>query len=140
MRRRKVVIALHWATAFLLLVLIKGGTQDAVWRWAFVACGGGWLAMMALGGPLGRPGPKLEGWARGIFHPLHLGMYSLLAGAVGLNVAALVGWAKVEAAWSSLIVLLCAATFHAIFHLWRHTALNDGALRAMTPRIAHKYL
>ncbi len=138
--RRRAVIALHWSTVFLLLALIKGGTQDALWRGAFVLAGGGWLVLMAAGGPLGRPGPKLSGWAQALYHPAHLGIYALLAGAVGLNLAALLGYAPLEAAWTSLILLLCAATFHAIFHLWRHTTLNDGALRAMTPRIAHKYL
>lgn len=138
--RRRAVIALHWSTVFLLLALVKGGTQEAAWRWAFVLAGDGWLVVMALGGPLGRPGPKLGGWAKTIYHPAHLGMYALLAGAVGLNLAALLALAPLDAAWAGLIVLLCAAPFHAIFHLWRHTALNDGALRAMTPRIAHKHL
>ena len=33
-----------------------------------------------------------------------------------------------------------AEMIHAIFHPWRHTALNDGALRRITPTFAHKIL
>jgi len=37
-------------------------------------------------------------------------------------------------------VLAGAAALHAVFHLWRHTTLADGALRRMTPEVLHKYL
>jgi hypothetical protein len=33
-----------------------------------------------------------------------------------------------------------AVMIHAIIHPWRHTALNDGALRRITPTFAHKIL
>ena len=35
------------------------------------------------------------------------------------------------------MVLFSAASLHAIYHLWRHTALGDGALRRITPRALH---
>ncbi len=139
MTRRSLVIGLHWATALLILVLLNDGVGTG-WHLAFMAVGGVWLAIMVFGGPLGGPGPKLQGWARAMFRPLHLAMYGLLAGAVALTAAVPFGYATAAAARTALIILLCLALFHAIFHLWRHTTLHDGALRMMTPRIWHKYL
>jgi cytochrome b561 len=39
-----------------------------------------------------------------------------------------------------LLALLAAALIHAVFNLWRHTALGDGALRRMVPRALHHIL
>ncbi|WP_254796871.1 hypothetical protein [Sulfitobacter albidus] len=30
--------------------------------------------------------------------------------------------------------------FHAGFHIWRHIALRDNALRIMAPRFLHRFL
>ncbi|NCO88110.1 MAG: hypothetical protein GW886_15930 [Rhodobacterales bacterium] len=140
MTRRALTIVLHWGTALLLLVLVKGGTAAPALRWVFVGGAGLWVALALGRGMLGRPGPKLAGWARAIFAPLHWGMYALLATAAALNAADLLGYGGGVWAWRALLVLLVAAMFHAIYHLWRHTTLNDGALRMMLPRAMHRLL
>ena len=140
MTRRGLVIALHWSVLMLVLAMIKGGTADAAVRWVFVGAGGLWVGLALGRGMLGKPGPKLTGTARAAYRPMHLAMYALLAGTVALNAAALTGLAPTLWAWNALLVLLTAATFHGLFHFWRHTALFDGAFRMMTPRILHKYL
>lgn len=140
MRRRGAVVLLHWTFALLLLAQVKGGEAAPALRWAFVAAGALWLAVMAAGGPLGRPGPKLRGTMRALFRPGHWALYALIAGTVALNAAALMGRVSDDAAWTALLVTLGAGAFHAVFHLWRHTALNDGALRMMAPRAWHRYL
>ena len=140
MTRRGLVIALHWSIVLLVLMLVKGGSDLPSLRWVFVVAAGLWVAMSLSGGMLGRPGPKLSGLARTAFRPMHLGLYALLGAAAAVNAAALLGFATPQSAWLSLLILVFAGTFHAIFHLWRHTTLYDGALRMMTPRIWHKYI
>ncbi|SEW25106.1 hypothetical protein SAMN04488515_1841 [Cognatiyoonia koreensis] len=140
MSRRTVVIALHWSVLFMVLAMIKGGTAAEGLRWAFVIAGLGWIGVLLTGGLLGRPGPKLSGLFRAAYPWMHYGMYALLVLAVLANAADLIGLGSADAAWNSLLVLFVASIFHSIFHLWRHTTLNDGALRMMTPKIWHKYL
>jgi len=138
--RRSLVIVLHWSVVLLILMLVKGGSDLPALRWVFVSAAGLWVAMSLTGGMLGRPGPKLTGLVRSAFRPMHLALYTLLGASAAVNAAALLGYANAQAAWQTLLVLVVAGTFHAIFHLWRHTALYDGALRMTTPRIWHKYL
>jgi cytochrome b561 len=140
MIRRPMVVWLHWTFVLLLLPQVTGGEAAPLMRWSFVAAGTLWLAVMAAGGPLARPGPKLAGPLRAAFGPSHWALYALVAAAVGLNAAALLGRAADGSAWVALLVLLCAGAFHAILHLWRHTTLNDGALRRITPRALERYL
>lgn len=140
MTRRGLVIASHWLLFLLLLAMIKGGTSALWLRWTFVGIGAVWVAQAAIFGILARPGPKLQGPLRAAFPALHWGLYALVALSVALNAGALMGLVTLDAAWVSLLVLLAAGTFHAIFHLWRHTALNDGALRKITPKALHKIL
>jgi superoxide oxidase len=140
MTRRALIIPLHWLLAFLMLAMIKGGSDAPALRWAYVATGSLWLILMAAGGPLGQPGPKLTGALRLIFRPFHLALYATLAATILLNILALTGRAADETAWTSLLVLLALASAHAIFHLWRHTALYDGALRMMMPKALHRFL
>lgn len=138
--RRGLVIALHWSVLMLVLAMIKGGTANEIVRWVFVGMGGLWVAMSLTRGMLGRPGPKLQGAARTIYRPMHMGLYALLGGAVALNAVELLGLVRPGMAWISLLVLLTAGTFHGLFHFWRHTALYDGAFRVMMPRALHRYL
>ena len=140
MTRRRLTILLHWSVAMMLLMMVKGGTAAPALRWAFVLAGGLWVGVALVRGPLGRPGPKLRGALRAAYRPFHIAMYLGVAIAAGVNAAALLGAAPDQWAWTSLLVLLGLATFHAIFHFWRHTALNDGALRMMIPRMWHKFL
>ena len=140
MRRRTLVILCHWGLVLLLLAIIKGGAAAPGARWAFVGIGVLWLAGALVNGVLARPGPKLTGLFRRSFVALHVGLYLLIAVSVGLNLAGLWGLVPLGWAWNSLLVLLTAGIFHGIFHLWRHTALNDGALRMIFPRAWHKHL
>ena len=122
-----------------------------------------WVADWMRRGLASRPGPKLRGWAR----PAHRAMHTALIG--GLGVLALTGFGlgltsavmlkaggivpiapplglpaanevvgAVHAAVFYALFALVAA--HALFHLWRHVALNDGALRIMMPRALHRFL
>ncbi len=138
--RRHLNIALHWAIVFTLLAMIKGGTGAVGVRWVYVALAVLWVAITLRYGPLARPGPKITGTARAFFVPAHWFLHGLIALSALLNAAELTGLITPGAAWISLLVLLSAGTFHAIFHVWRHTALYDGALRLITPRAIHKYL
>ncbi|MGR3483931.1 MAG: hypothetical protein ACU0BF_01170 [Paracoccaceae bacterium] len=138
--RRRLTIALHWAVAMAVLVMTEGGA-DAPWlRWGYVALIVAWLAVMAAGGPLGRPGPKLTGAARAAFRPLHWALYAGLAASAALTAAELVGLIGAGPAFASVVALLGAGLLHGLFHLWRHTALRDGALRTITPRAIHGVL
>lgn len=124
----------------MVLAMIKGGSAATGLRWAFVVAGAIWIATLLRSGMLGKPGPKLTGLFRTAYPWMHYGMYALLGIAVIANGLDLVGRGTDAFAWNSLLVLFVASIFHSIFHLWRHTTLNDGALRMMTPKIWHKYL
>ncbi len=138
--RRRANIALHWPIALVLLAMIKGGTQALWLRWAYVALAVLWLGLTMWHGLHATPGPKLKGTARRFFAPMHWAMHGLVALSALLNVAELSGLVAPGPAWISLLVLLSAAAFHAIFHIWRHAALYDNALRRILPRFTHKYL
>ncbi|WP_299553417.1 hypothetical protein [uncultured Tateyamaria sp.] len=138
--RRKATIALHWLTLVLLILLVAGGPIPVV-AWAFALSG---LAMCLLAVALGvmnGPGPKLEGALRRAHPWLSRAMYA----ALGI-VAALTAWSQLGGTWSGpslpnlYFYLMSASALHAIFHLWRHTALGDEALRRMTPTSMHKLL
>ena len=140
MTRRALNIALHWSFALVLLAMIKGGS-DAVWlRWVFVALGAAWVGIAVLKGVLAKPGPKLTGFLRDRFTALHIGLYALITLSVVINALALLGLAPKDMAFTSLLFVLAAATFHALFHIWRHCALYDNALRMIFPKSWHKYL
>ena len=140
MTRRGVVMLLHWATLLMVLAMIKGGSAAVGLRWAFVIGGAVWIAMLLRGGMLGKPGPKLTGFFRQAYPAMHYGMYALICLAVIANAADLLGFGLNALAWNALLILFAASIFHALFHLWRHTALNDGALRMMIPKMWHKHL
>ena len=140
MNRRTLNIALHWTCFMLLLAMIKGGASHPAVRWVFVGAGGTWVGLAIIRGVMAKPGPKLQGLLRTAFTPLHWGMYGLVAAAVVLNALALLGVVAQDLAWTSLLVLLVASIFLAILHLWRHTTLNDGALRMIFPKAWHKHL
>ena len=124
----------------MLLAQIEGGSAAPGLRWAFTIAGGLFVGVALLRGLSGRPGPKLPHLARAAYGPFHWLVYAALGLAAAANGLALLGRVPHEAAWTSLLALLCLATFHAIFHLWRHTTLRDGALRTIIPRAWHKHL
>lgn len=122
-----------------------------------------WFADYLRRGLASRPGPKLRGWARpahrAIHHGLILGLAVLAVTGFGLGLTSAIllkaggvvpiappldlpaanEW--VGALHSAVFYALFAlVAVHAVFHLWRHTALNDGALRIMAPRALHRFL
>jgi cytochrome b561 len=138
MTRRRLVIAAHWSTAFLLAVLLIEGPGAATWLvWLFAGIALVWVASYILGrGPMTRPGPKLEGWLRPIHRAQHHALYIALAALTFFVLTDL----QSTATGRALKVLLFLGLLHGAFHLWRHTALFDGALRAITPSALHRLL
>ena len=110
-----------------------------------------------------RPGPKLPGWARHVHSVMHKGLIWGLFGValtgflLGLTSAVLL-WAggivpiapplglprandwvgRVHEVEFYLLAIVIAG--HAAFHIWRHIALRDNALRIMAPRALHRFL
>lgn len=134
MSRRLATVCLHWSVLILLMLLLAAGVQNTLLAWSFSLAG---LLMVgiALGkGLMNGPGPKLQGGLRRTHPWMSRGMYALL------------GWAAICVVFNSLdlripgpeartvlMILLGTGLLHGVFHLWRTTALNDGALRRMLP-------
>lgn len=138
--RRRVTITLHWMLGLMLIALIS----DARWGWLYWLFGLSALGMSALAvifGLMNRPGPALAGFMRRAHPWMHRALYALLAftGALTLQ-ARITGAHSARDLFQWYLILSAAVMVHAIFHLWRHTALNDGALRRITPRSIHSYL
>ena len=138
MTRRRLVIFAHWATAFLLAVLLIKGPSAPVWLiYGFAGLTGLWFASYVLGkGPLGKPGPKLIGVLRPIHRLQHHALYIAMAAAAVASVTVLAE----STTGRALTVLLFPGLLHGMFHLWRHTALYDGALRTILPKFMHGVL
>ncbi|MDU8909845.1 hypothetical protein [Aestuariicoccus sp. MJ-SS9] len=125
----------------MLILLISGGTGSPVLSWAFVVAALIFSGSGLVFGLMTGAGPMLSGTARSAHPWMHRAMY-VASAATALVVAA----DRLEQAppWPepslALMLLLSIASLHAIFHLWRHTALGDGALRLMTPRALHGIL
>ena len=122
-----------------------------------------WTAAYLRRGLASRPGPKLPKAARW-FHPvvhkvLIWGMFGVALTGFGL------GMTSMRQLWAGDIVpigvplgmprandiigtiheiefyaLAVIAISHVAFHVWRHVALKDNALRIMSPKRLHKYL
>ncbi len=138
--RRTLTIILHWLNLVLLILLIAAGPLPAL-AWTFVLCGFAMVAMALFGGLLNGPGPKLEGALRAAHPWFSWAMYAALAIVAGATLLSLLGrWAGPIPLPDLYFYLLSAASLHGIFHLWRHTALGDGALRRITPRSFHDLL
>ena len=141
-RRASITWILHWTAALSLLFLLSVDDRiHGALGWVFVVSGGAMVVLWLVKGVQNGPGPALTGPLRAAHPWLSRAMYMLL------------GWAALWLGLSSLgvampgpqprtllLALGAAAMAHGIFHLWRHTALFDGALRRMTPRPLHKYL
>lgn len=136
--RRTATITLHWLSMLLLVLLVAGGPVPAL-AWAFGLTGLALCAIAAARGLMNGPGPKLTGALRTAHPWLSRAMYL----ALGLTAAATL-WHVVIQPLPGLgqyhFYLLSAASLHGIFHLWRHTALGDGALRRITPTALHSML
>lgn len=122
-----------------------------------------WYADYLRRGLASRPGPKLPPWARVVHALMHraliwglffvaltgflLGLTSskLLKAGGFLPIAPPLGMPE----WNDFVgqvhiiefyTLGVLATLHGLFHVWRHTALRDNALRIMAPRALHRFL
>ena len=138
--RRQITITAHWTLVVLLMVLISDA-KAAAWHWAFGLSGLVMVAMVLIDGLMSGPGPRLQGTFR-VLHPWsHRLMYLLLGTVAGAALyAQITGTPFLLPTKTWYLLLTAAMAFHAIFHLWRHTTLYDGALRRMTPRALHKIL
>jgi cytochrome b561 len=123
-----------------------------------------WMTFDALiNGMAGRPGPKLPPWARRVHWAMHR---LLVAGAAFVALSGLaLGITASRQLWAGGIVpigiplsmpelnhligvihrwefygLSALITLHALFHIWRHYALRDNALRIMAPKRWHRFL
>ncbi len=138
--RRQITMTAHWTLVVLLMLLISDA-QAPFFFWAFGLMGLVMVGTALIDGLMNGPGPKLDG----VFRMLHpwgsRAMYALLGICAVLSILGQLTGAQ---AWVPLktwyLVLTAAMGFHAIFHLWRHTALGDGALRRMTPRRLYNIL
>jgi len=140
MTRRRATIALHWLNLVLLLLLLAGGLVPAL-AWAFVLSGLTMCALAVVKGLMNGPGPKLGGVFRTAHPFLSWGMYAALAAVCGLTLSALLGGDTFGIKLSqAYFVLMSLSSMHAIFHLWRHTALGDGALKRILPKALHGML
>ncbi|MBV0913904.1 hypothetical protein [Anianabacter salinae] len=139
MTRRGTIMLMHWANALFVLLLWRGG--ELAWlNWCFAATGIVWCALTLGGGMLGRPGPKLTGIARAAFTPMHYALILTVGAASVLIAGAEMGLVAPGHGRRLVLILMAAGTLHGVYHMWRHTALNDGALRTMLPRAWHKHL
>lgn len=138
--RRKTTITLHWLTLILLVLLLAGGPASGL-SWAFAICGLLQCAMALVLGLMNGPGPKLEG----VLRTAHPWLSRIMYAALGLVSAATL-WVMLGNKLPGpglpelYFYLFSASALHGIFHLWRHTALGDGALRRITPKSMHGML
>jgi cytochrome b561 len=141
MTRRSLVITLHWLVVMLVLIMIKGGVSSPWALWSFVVLVAIWSGMTLAKGLMGRAGPKLSPQWRRAYPWMHRSLHILLALTAFAIFLRLIGSPLVWLdAWTMLLITLGAGTFHGLFHFWRHTALYDGALRLIIPRVLHKWL
>lgn len=134
---RRLKIALHWAMLALVLSVWLGGGTVVL---ALAAVGSAAFAgLYALQGLSHGPGPKLWGLLRPLHRWQHRLIYVMLMAFAVICIAGLFGRGDaLRHGFSGWFVAV--GTLHGLFHLWRHTALGDGALRRMTPRRLHRYL
>lgn len=173
--RRTTLKALHWAMVplFAWFVLVQPADVarigpaavqfHSVMGLVFVSTALLWTGLYLRRGLVGRPGPKLQGWARWLHPVLHK---TLIWGICGVALTGLlIGITSSVQLWAGGIVpiavpldlpqandwvgllhsiefygLALIAAVHAAFHIWRHLALRDNALRIMAPRALHRFL
>lgn len=122
-----------------------------------------WWADYLRRGLASRPGPKLPPWARVVHRVLHRvliwGLFGVALTGLGLGLTASrqlwaggivpIGVPLDLPGANDLIGMIHAVEFyvlaaivagHAAFHVWRHVALRDNALRIMAPRALYRFL
>lgn len=138
--RRQITITAHWTLVVLLMILISDA-EAAAWHWAFALAGGAMVSVALIDGLMSGPGPKLQGAFRALHPWSNRAMYVVLAWVSAAAILTqLTGTAPVAPMKTWYLLLTACMSFHAVFHLWRHTTLYDGALRRITPRKFHNIL
>ncbi|MEP3054729.1 hypothetical protein [Ascidiaceihabitans sp.] len=138
--RRRFTIGLHWTVLGLLVLLLAGGVIAEI-ALLYAICGFAMGAIALFKGLMNGPGPKLTGTLRSAHPWLSWGMYAVLVLSSGITLRALMGNGSFGIPLPRLyFVTLSIVALHAIFHLWRHTALGDGALQRITPKALHGIL
>ncbi|MCF6443965.1 hypothetical protein [Nereida sp. MMG025] len=138
--RRRLTMITHWTVSMLTFVLLVQGPSNPVIVWIYAVAGAVMVALAIVFGLMSGPGPKLEGIAR-VAHPwMHRAMYALVGLASGLLIMAQLGATPPVDPMLFVKIIAGAAGLHAVFHLWRHTTLMDGALRRMLPKAMHGVL
>ena len=132
---RPVLKIMHWTALALIVLILLNGLNGWV-RWGLILVAVLWGLGYAVFGHLSRPGPALTGLARSGFKAMHVIVLAALEMAA---VAALLAPNGLLDGATRVIFLLTLGLglLHGIFHLCRHTALGDGALRNITPRLMH---
>lgn len=122
-----------------------------------------WFVMFLTKGLAGRAGPKLPPLAKKAYPWMHKGLYvgmpimMITGGLLGLAAPYVIkGFGVIplgtgaggkglydfleEIHEISFDALIIGIVLHGVFHIWRHYALKDNALRIMAPKVLHKYL
>ena len=135
---RSLVKVLHWVTLVLVIAVMAAGNTPLT-KWGLLVTMTVWVAGFVAYGILARPGPALSGVFKTAFVPAHWGMMILPA---LLTIALLRAdpGPVTDSTRSLALATIAAGSLHGVFHLWRHTALRDGALRNMTPKFMHGML
>ena len=173
--RRRILKLVHWAMVpmFAWFILVQPADVarigplavrfHSVMGLVFVSAALFWTGLYLRNGLLGRPGPKLTGWARWLHPILHK---TLIWGIFGVALTGLlIGITSTVQLWAGGIVpiavplnmprandwvgtlhsiefygLALIAALHACFHIWRHVRLRDNALRIMVPKALYRFL
>ena len=138
--RRTATITLHWLNFVLVILLVAGGPVPVL-AWAFALSGLAICTIAAVSGLMNGPGPKLQGGLRAAHPWLSWAMYLGTGVVAAITIRVMLGGDWGGPSLPELyFYMLSASSLHAIFHLWRHTALGDGALRRITPLTLHGML
>lgn len=136
MTRRAALKWLHWSHSALMGLVLLAPSTPVIALYGVVALV--WSGAFGLATSTRKPGPKLEGVMRQVHIWGHHGLY-LVTALAGLS--ALGQLMGLDTPLRGLIlVLLASGALHAIFHLWRHTTLMDGALKLILPKATHGIL
>lgn len=136
--RRRLTVSFHWSLLILTMLLV-GGVAAPLVAWLFVLVSFAMTALAILFGLQAKPGPLLDGVVRQAHPWLHRALYAYLLLTAWLTAVNQIFGQRFDL-HGMYLVLIWAALFHGMFHLWRHTALGDGCLRNMTPKFLHKNL
>ncbi|MBF9031976.1 hypothetical protein HKCCE3408_16375 [Rhodobacterales bacterium HKCCE3408] len=128
----------HWTQFGLLLGMISIQEVTAGWVAPYAAVALGWPVLAAIRGLYTRPGPKLSPGLKILHRWHHIALYAGVFVSGILAALWLTGREVPLQYW--LFILFMVSLAHGMFHLWRHTALLDGALRIILPTALHKHL